>query len=106
MGSHCPFRLSPPQFRYKKRVYKQAHLDEKQLAKLHSKVRGRLPPGWRSVGPSVHPSVPPPRSGQFSGQRFFFPPDVTTQMAPGVSARAPPNTAVLSSVTRVSPMTT
>lgn len=29
------------QFRYKKRVYKQSHLDEKQLAKLHSKVRGR-----------------------------------------------------------------
>lgn len=26
------------QFRYKKRVYKQASLDEKQLAKLHTKV--------------------------------------------------------------------
>lgn len=65
------------------------------------------PPTRLALCRSVRPSIrPPPRSGQFSGQRFFFPPDVTTQMAPGVSARAPPNTAVLSSVTRVSPMTT
>lgn len=28
-----------PQFRYKTRVYKQTNLDEKQLAKLHTKVR-------------------------------------------------------------------
>lgn len=27
-----------PQFRYKTRVYKQTNLDEKQLAKLHTKV--------------------------------------------------------------------
>lgn len=36
-----------PQFRYKTRVYKQTNLDEKQLAKLHTKVREtcwRLPP--------------------------------------------------------------
>lgn len=27
------------QFRYKRRVYTQTHLDEKQLSKLHTKVR-------------------------------------------------------------------
>lgn len=27
------------QFRYKRRVYTQSHLDEKQLSKLHTKVR-------------------------------------------------------------------
>lgn len=34
------------QFRYKKRVYKQANLDEKQLAKLHTKVGGG---GWHTA---------------------------------------------------------
>lgn len=41
-------RLPPPQFRYKTRVYKQTNLDEKQLAKLHTKVRENSPP------PSTH----------------------------------------------------
>lgn len=43
-GKYSPVTLFLPflcQFRYKKRVYKQSNLDEKQLAKLHSKVRGR-----------------------------------------------------------------
>lgn len=43
-GKYSPgilFSLCLCQFRYKKRVYKQSNLDEKQLAKLHSKVRGR-----------------------------------------------------------------
>lgn len=30
---------STPQFRYKSRVYRQPHVDEKQIAKLHTKVR-------------------------------------------------------------------
>lgn len=38
--SLCPLISYPwPQFRYKTRVYKQTNLDEKQLAKLHTKVR-------------------------------------------------------------------
>lgn len=39
--SLCVSPLIPPwpQFRYKTRVYKQTNLDEKQLAKLHTKVR-------------------------------------------------------------------
>lgn len=41
--SLCLFILhSWSQFRYKTRVYKQTNLDEKQLAKLHTKVR--VPP--------------------------------------------------------------
>ncbi len=31
--------MSLTQFRYKTRVYKQTNLDEKQLAKLHTKVK-------------------------------------------------------------------
>ena len=83
-----PSRLLLCQFRYKKRVYRQANLDEKQLAKLHTKVHGCLPHGWRSVHPSVCPSSPEIRAAL--GQRFFFPPDVTMQMPPWVSTRAPP----------------
>lgn len=30
------------QFRYKRRVYTQTHLDDKQLAKLHTKVRDEI----------------------------------------------------------------
>lgn len=30
------------QFRYKRRVYTQTHLDEKQLSKLHTKVRPNI----------------------------------------------------------------
>lgn len=33
-----PLFLCLCQFRYKKRVYRQTNLDEKQLAKLHTKV--------------------------------------------------------------------
>lgn len=33
-----PLLLCLCQFRYKKRVYRQTNLDEKQLAKLHTKV--------------------------------------------------------------------
>ena len=29
-----------PQFRYKSRVYRQTHVEEKQIAKLHTKVSG------------------------------------------------------------------
>lgn len=46
--SSATFFLFPWQFRYKKRVYKQSNLDEKQLARLHTKVWGvcwaMLPP--------------------------------------------------------------
>lgn len=45
--SLVPFSLFLCQFRYKKRVYKQSHLDEKQLAKLHTKVGARRPPHCR-----------------------------------------------------------
>lgn len=41
------------QFRYKRRVYTQTHLDEKQLSKLHTKVRPNScalchPDSWRA----------------------------------------------------------
>lgn len=41
------------QFRYKRRVYTQTHLDEKQLSKLHTKVRPSsyalcVPDIWRA----------------------------------------------------------
>lgn len=57
------------QFRYKKRVYKQSNLDEKQLAKLHTKVGGQ---GWHShAGPVSHTwRYRLCRSGQFLGQRL------------------------------------
>lgn len=45
-----------PQFRYKTRVYKQTNLDEKQLAKLHTKV---------SV-PDTHPPPAVPRAPSLS----------------------------------------
>lgn len=48
------------QFRYKRRVYTQTHLDEKQLSKLHTKVRPNscaLLSGWHLKGFSfVQPS--------------------------------------------------
>lgn len=43
-----------PQFRYKTRVYKQTNLDEKQLAKLHTKVRE-----CDEWPPSATPALPP-----------------------------------------------
>lgn len=39
-GGVSPLTPPPTQFRYKTRVYKQTNLDEKQLAKLHTKVGG------------------------------------------------------------------
>lgn len=45
----------PPQFRYKTRVYKQTNLDEKQLAKLHTKVG---PPPATPLSPATPPLCP------------------------------------------------
>lgn len=48
--SVCPLIFYPwPQFRYKTRVYKQTNLDEKQLAKLHTKVRMPATPQHQST---------------------------------------------------------
>lgn len=35
-------RFCSPQFRYKSRVYKQPHVEEKQISKLHTKVRANV----------------------------------------------------------------
>lgn len=56
------------QFRYKKRVYRQSNLDEKQLAKLHTKVSE----DWLCRALVFVSASSSQRSGELLGRGFSF----------------------------------